>query len=153
MKSYIYSLPVLLAAMVATTSAFIRHPTTKRTPTGLKALNEKLVATALVATVLTGFVPTSDAALAPPPLVAGVEIVPSGGGGFGGLGISPFGVGPFGGFGKRSKAVCSERFGRSLNVLLTHSRCTYSTQDLALVSGPNPSPGLVCARRSHLRRR
>jgi hypothetical protein len=31
--------------------------------------------------------------------IAGIEIVPSGGGGFGGLGISPFGWGPFGGFG------------------------------------------------------
>jgi len=30
---------------------------------------------------------------------SGIEIVPSGGGGFGGLGFSPFGIGPFGGFG------------------------------------------------------
>jgi len=71
-------------------------------------LDKTLVAAAVAAVIIAGTVSMDDTAFAESgalhsaqPVVAGIEIVPAGGGGFGGLGISPFGVGPFGGFGTK----------------------------------------------------
>lgn len=81
----------------------------------MKKAGATSVATA--ALVVAGLLSTNDVlAIQPPsPTVAGIEIVPSGGGGFGGLGVSPFGWGPFGGFG-----MVILRCYEVLHVSLTH---------------------------------
>ena len=77
-------------------------------------VDKTLVAATVAAVIIAGTVSMDDTALAQSgalhsaqPVVAGIEIVPAGGGGFGGLGISPFGVGPFGGFGTKKGILLS----------------------------------------------
>ena len=68
-------------------------------------MDNRFPVTAVAAAFIISGIVLTDVALAQPlPLlssetIAGIEIVPAGGGGFGGLGITPFGAGPFGGFG------------------------------------------------------
>lgn len=112
-----------------------------------------VVASVATACILAGIV-SADVAIAQVPssqTVAGIEIVPAGGGGFGGMGISPFGAGPFGGFGKYVSSV-------SRHLILPWSSadictCTYSRQDLASASVQRLKKEFVYASRMTLKYR
>jgi len=129
-----------VAVLVSLSEAFTNHLPMKRSQEArskmcleMIQIDKKAIATSIAAVFLAGVVST-DVVLAQPPsseTVAGIEIVPAGGGGFGGLGITPFSAGPFGGFGTWSKL--SELFWMSYILLKNLTfLSTNSRQDLAL---------------------
>ena len=95
----------LLVFLVGSSDAFLTASDKphKRTSSSSIMMNKASATTAAATALLVaGIVSTNHAMTIQTPshTIAGIEIVPSGGGGFGGLGVSPFGWGPFGGFGR-----------------------------------------------------
>jgi hypothetical protein len=93
----------LLVFLVRSSDAFLTaSKPLKRASSSSIMMNKAGATTAAAAALLVAGIVSTVPVMAmetPSHTIAGIEIVPSGGGGFGGLGISPFGWGPFGGFG------------------------------------------------------